>query len=136
MNRKYVWLINMVVVLTLLAAVPGKATDKSVTPVVLFPGWVTTKLEVQVSGQTAFPECPASGTFEWWAGNPKNYPEFSQVCMDKLMTLVIDPDRSKPMPERFSNQPRVTMSLIVQGYLRFSARWNAWSGPASIVSFM
>jgi lecithin-cholesterol acyltransferase len=111
MNRKYVWLINMVVVLTLLAAVPGKATDEPVTPVVLFPGWVTTKLEVQVSGQTAFPECPASGSFGWWPFNENGYNGFSQVCVDKLMTLVVDPDRNKPMPERISNQPGVTVSI-------------------------
>jgi len=94
----------------LVAAVPYQAAGDTLTPVVLFPGWATTKLEVQVNGQTAFPECPTTGTFEWVAGT--SYPpDFTQVCVDKLMTLVIDPDRSKRMPERISNQQGVTVSL-------------------------
>jgi lysophospholipase-3 len=94
----------------LVAAVPGQAAGETVTPVVLFPGWATTKLEVQVNGQTAFPECPTTGTFEWVAGT--SYPpEFTQVCVDKLMTLVVDPDRSKRMPARISNQHGVTVSI-------------------------
>jgi lecithin-cholesterol acyltransferase len=95
----------------LVAAVPYQAAGDALTPVVLFPGWATTKLEVQVDGQTAFPDCPTTGTFEWMAGTFKPYPRFGQVCVDKLMTLVIDPNRNIPMPERISNQDGVTVSI-------------------------
>jgi lysophospholipase-3 len=96
----------------LVTAVPYQAAGDAprLTPVVLFPGWATTKLEVRVNHQTAFPECPALGTFELVAGG--SYPpEFSQVCVDKLTTLVVDPDRRKPMPQRISNQHGVKVSL-------------------------
>jgi lecithin-cholesterol acyltransferase len=93
-----------------IVAVHSQAAGETVTPVVLFPGWATTKLEVQVDGQTAFPECPKTGTFEWAAGITFP-PEFTQVCVDKLMTLVVDPDRKKSMPERISNQQGVTVSI-------------------------
>jgi lecithin-cholesterol acyltransferase len=91
-------------------AVHSQAAGETVTPVVVFPGWATTKLKVQVDGQTAFPECPENGTFEWAAGI--TYPtDFTQVCVDKLMTLVVDPDRKKSMLERIFNQHGVTVSL-------------------------
>jgi len=111
MNHKNFLLLNLIVALALLFSVSGQATGKAVTPVVLFPGWVTTKLEVQVSDQTSFPDCPASGSFGWWPFNENGYNGFSQVCMDKLLTLVIDPDCDKTMPERISNQPGVTVSI-------------------------
>lgn len=97
----------------LLSAVPGEAAGDELTPVVLFPGWATTILEVEVDGQTAFPECPESGTFEWVAGtlSPDPYPGFGQVCVDKLLTLVIDPHRNNRMPQRISNQQGVTVSI-------------------------
>ena len=110
-NKALLVVVVTLIALVLVAAVPDQAAGETVTPpVVLFPGWVTTMLEVQVSGQTAFPECPTTGTFEWVAGT--SYPpEFTQVCVDKLMTLVVDPDRSKRIPERISNQQGVTVSL-------------------------
>ena len=95
----------------LVTTMPDQAASDALTPVVLVPGWATTKLKVQVNGQTAFPECPAHGAFEWWAGSYSDYPRFGQVCVDKLMTLLIDPDRSIPMPERISNQEGVTVSI-------------------------
>ena len=66
---------------------------------------------MKVQNQSVAPECPTSGTFEDWFGNDSPSMEFSQVCQDKLLTLVVDPDASKPMPERFSNQPGVTVKL-------------------------
>lgn len=95
----------------LVAAVPHQAAGNALTPVVLFPGWATTILEVKVDGQTAVPECPASGSFEWVAGSYSDYPGFGQVCVDKLLTLVIDPHRNKPVPQRISNQDGVTVSI-------------------------
>lgn len=88
---------------------PAAQADAGRTPVVLFPAFHFTKLEVTV-GPNAFPECPQSGNFEDWFLNDQ--PDaFSQVCKDKLLTLVYDADPSKPMPERFSNQPGVTVAI-------------------------
>ena len=87
------------------AAAPGR------TPVVIFPAFHFTKLVVTAENQTAFPDCPASGTFEDWYGADNSATGFSQVCQDKLVTLVYDADPSKPMPERFSEQPGVTVAI-------------------------
>ena len=95
----------------LVTMMPGPALGDPLTPVVVFLGAFATKLEVQVQNQSVAPECPTSGTFEAWFGNDSPSIAFSQVCQDQLLTLVVDPDDSKPMPERFSNQPGVTVEL-------------------------
>ncbi|WP_040590488.1 lipase/acyltransferase domain-containing protein [Methylobacter marinus] len=81
------------------------------TPVVVFPAFHLTTLEVKVHKQTAVPDCPASGSFEDWFPNPNPGTEFSQVCRDRLLTLVVDPDKSLPMVSRFSNQPGVKVKI-------------------------
>jgi len=80
------------------------------TPVVLFPGWHAVKLQVTVQNQTVVPECPESGTFEDWllCDQPS---EFSQVCRDKLMTLVYKRQPFVPVSQRFSEQPGVTVTI-------------------------
>ena len=88
---------------------------KALTPVVLFPAFHFTKLEVIVRDQTAAPGCPRSGTFEDWYQNPHPSKAFSQVCRDELMTLRYNPDPAVPMPERFSNQAGVTVRIIDYG---------------------
>ena len=80
------------------------------TPVVVFPAFHFTKLLVTVSGQTTAPGCPASGTFEEWFLNDTPT-TFSQVCQDKLLTLVYDGNPAKPRAQRFSNQPGVTVAI-------------------------
>jgi lecithin-cholesterol acyltransferase len=95
----------------LVTIMPGPALADTLTPVVVFPAFHFTILEVKVKNQSVFSECPASGTFEDWFPNPNPNPEFSQVCQDKLLTLVVDPDTSKPMPKRFSNQPGVKVKV-------------------------
>lgn len=100
----------LVSVLSMSALVTPAAAD-ALTPVVLFPAYHFNILEVWVLGQTKFPECPAWGRFEVWYPNPDPSMAFSQECQDKLMSLVVDPDTSKPLPQRFSNQPRV---LVLQ----------------------
>jgi lysophospholipase-3 len=80
-------------------------------PVVLFPAFHLTKLQVTAHDQAAAPECPRSGGFEDWFRNDHPSATFSQVCQDKLLTLRYDADASKPMPERFSNQPGVTVEV-------------------------
>jgi lysophospholipase-3 len=105
----------IVVTWMLVTVMSGPALADALTPVVVFPGAYATRLEVQVQNQSVAPECPPSGTFEVWFGNDSPSIEFSQVCQDKLLTLVLDPDESKPMPERFSNQPGVTATLKAFG---------------------
>src|SRR5215475_2988422 len=100
-----------VVTWMLVTMMPGPALADPLTPVIVFPGWYTSKLEVKVQNQSVAPECPESGTFEVWFRNDSPSIEFSQVCQDKLLTLVVDPDDSQPMPARFSNQPGVTVEL-------------------------
>ena len=96
--------------LTALLLAPALATPaaaNSLTPVVIFPAYHFNILEIWVLGQTRFPECPAWGTFEVYFPNLEPSGQFSQECQDKLMSLVVDPDTSKPISKRFSNQPRV-----------------------------
>ena len=100
-----------VVTWMLVTMMPGPALADPLTPVVVFPGFYISKLEVKVQNQSVAPECPTSGTFEVWFRNDSPSIEFSQVCQDKLLTLVVDPDDSQPMSERFSNQPGVTVEL-------------------------
>ena len=95
----------------LVTMLPGSVLADRLTPVVVFPAFHFTKLKVKVQHQSVAPECPPSGTFEDWFPNNSPSTAFSQVCRDKLLTLVIDPDASKPMPERFANQPGVTVEL-------------------------
>jgi len=92
----------------------GTGIAQTKTPVVLFPGWPGTRLQVTVLNQSAVPECPPTGTFEYmyyislYIGAQT---DFSQVCQDRLMTLVYSRSPSLPMPLRFSNQPGVTVTI-------------------------
>jgi lecithin-cholesterol acyltransferase len=92
-----------------------QSTDAKLPPIVVFPAFHFTTLEVSVSNQTAFPECPASGMFEDWFGNQAPSTVFDQVCRDKLMTLVVDPDMTKPMANRFQNMAGVSVTIKNQG---------------------
>jgi lecithin-cholesterol acyltransferase len=91
------------------AARPGR------TPVVLFPAFHFTKLEVTVRGQVADPGCPRSGRFQDWFANPHPSRRFSQVCRDELMTLRYARHSRRPMRERFSNQRGVTVRILDYG---------------------
>ena len=107
---------NRAILLSLIATlfftnVDKMAADTPLTPVVVFPAFHFTKLQVIVTNQSVFPECPQSGTFEDWFLNDKPSQTFSQACQDKLLTLVYDPDPAKPMSERFANQPGVTVKI-------------------------
>ena len=104
-------LVETCVAWMLVLAIPGPVLAGTLTPVVVFPAFHFTILEVKVKHQSVFPECPTSGQFEDWFLNPNPSPEFSQVCRDKLLTLVVDPNSSTPMSERFSNQPGVKVRV-------------------------
>jgi lecithin-cholesterol acyltransferase len=101
------------------AAVAGSAAtsgaQKQLTPVVLFPAFHFTKLEVTVHNQTAASGCPRSGSFQDWYSNPHQGKAFSQVCRDELLTLRYDANPRLPMPRRFSNQRGVTVKIIDYG---------------------
>lgn len=84
------------------------APDK--TPIVLFPAFHFNKVVYHVEGQQVDPQCPSSGTFEDWYGNPNPNATFSQVCRDKLMTLQYDSTKIN-MKDRFSNQVGVTTTF-------------------------
>ena len=84
------------------------------TPIVLFPAWHFTRLEVTVKNQRVDPACPRSGTFEDLVFFDPG-PPFSQVCRDKLLTLRYDPNPHKPMRLRFSEQRGVTVKIADYG---------------------
>ncbi|MFC0431403.1 hypothetical protein [Kutzneria buriramensis] len=99
-----------------LTVLPGVAAASASgrTPVVLFPAFHLTKLQVTVRDQTTDPNCPRSGSFQDWFQNPQTS-AFSQVCQDELETLRYDPNPTKPMPLRFAEQPGVRVSVIDYG---------------------
>ena len=130
MNRKNKWISASVIALMLLIfsslAVAAQAPQDRrpadrLTPVVLFPGWGATRLEVHVHNQTVAPECPKSGAFEYtiFPANPST--EFSQMCQDKLLTLVYDFDPQMPSgsngnpPWRISEQHGVQVRILDYG---------------------
>ena len=86
----------------------GGSGDPGRTPVVVFPAYHFTKLEVRIHNQTVALECPRSGTFEDWFLNDTTS-AFSQVCQDKLMTLRFDSNRR--WSKRFEDQAGVTVSI-------------------------
>lgn len=85
------------------------------TPVVLFPAYHLTKLRVTVHHQTAAPECPRSGGFEYWFQNDHPSTAFTQTCQDRLLTLRYDPNPAKPMPARFTEQRGVDVRVVDYG---------------------
>ncbi|MGW6504656.1 hypothetical protein, partial [Nonomuraea angiospora] len=87
---------------------PSESPAREKPPVVLFPAFHFTKLQATVRDQTTAPGCPRSGTFQDWFRNDRPS-RFSQICRDRLLTLRYRDDPSLPMPERFAEQPGVTV---------------------------
>ncbi len=85
------------------------------TPVILFPGWLQTALHVSVRHQIEFPGCPEFGSFDFVMGNPNPSEQFTQICQDKLLTLVLDPDARKPMSRRIGDHRGVKVSIVDYG---------------------
>jgi len=92
----------------------GGGGSQGRTPIVLFPAWHFTKLEVTVRNQRTDPSCPRSGTFDDLASLDPG-PAFSQVCRDELLTLRYDDDPGTPMSQRFHEQPGVTVKIAHYG---------------------
>jgi lecithin-cholesterol acyltransferase len=106
----------VVAALTATAVHPGAAgATPGRTPVVLFPAYHLTKLRVTVHDQTTAPECPRSGSFEYWFQNDHPSAAFPQTCQDQLLTLRYDPNHAKPMAARFSEQRGVSVRVIDYG---------------------
>ena len=96
------------------AAGAGDGSSGGRTPIVLFPAWHFTRLEVTVHNQRVDPNCPRSGTFEDLVFFDPG-PHFSQVCRDELLTLRYDPNPHKPMRLRFSDPRGVTVKIADYG---------------------
>src|ERR1700730_17004363 len=103
-------LLVALLVLLLLPSAASAAAKPGLTPIVLFPAYHLTRLRVDVRNQTVAPECPRSGSFEYWFQNPQ-HSAFSQTCQDKLLTLRYRPDSDRPMAQRFSNPRGVTVTI-------------------------
>jgi lecithin-cholesterol acyltransferase len=118
-SRRRTLAVIAVVAAIVLAALPAAASagpkqSDGPTPIVLFPAWHFTRLEVTVKNQRVDPACPASGTFEDLVFFDPG-PPFSQVCRDKLLTLRYNPNPHMPMRLRFSEQRGVTVKIADYG---------------------
>ena len=118
-RRRTVALVAVAVAAVILAPMPtaasvGHGSSEGRTPIVLFPAWHFTRLEVTVHNQRVDPSCPRSGTFEDLVFFDPG-PPFSQVCRDELLTLRYDPNPHKPMRLRFSDHRGVTVKIADYG---------------------
>lgn len=112
-RRLLVVLLALVLIFPAAQAAEAKGSTR-LTPVVYFPGWHVNTMVVNVHHQTAFADCPESGTFlDTFGTGPQ--PPFSQVCRDKLLTLVYNSDPRKPMSQRFSEQNGVQVRFYEYG---------------------
>ncbi|HEX5013639.1 MAG TPA: hypothetical protein VFV72_05695 [Candidatus Limnocylindrales bacterium] len=111
-RRRFV--IGLAAVCLVLSAAPATTAAKpqpsDVTPIVLFPAWHFTLLQVEVRGQTTDPDCPSSGSFVDHVFMDPG-PDFSQLCRDELLTLRYDGNLHKPIRLRFHEQRGVTVSI-------------------------
>ena len=106
--------LQLLVLSVVISGLPATGIAQTRTPVILFPGYISTKLLVTVENQTVAPDCPASGTFGSWVSSDQSN-GFSPACRDKLMTLVYNRQPSVPMAQRFSEQPGVTVTIMDYG---------------------
>ena len=115
MKRLPSWSVLRFFVLSVaISGLPTTGIAQTRTPLVLIPGYISTKLLVTVENQTVAPDCPANGTFgSWFLSDQSN--GFSHACRDKLMTLVYNRQPSVPMAQRFSEQPGVTVTIMDYG---------------------
>jgi lysophospholipase-3 len=102
----------IVAIVTAPAAAKARPGAGARVPVVVFPAYHFTKLQVVVDHQRTDPACPASGTFEDWFLNDHPSTTFSQVCRDELMTLRPEIHGNS---QRFLEQPGVSVRLLNYG---------------------
>lgn len=116
-SRRLIALLTLVAAAALIWTPVVSAHPKQtpgLTPIVLFPAWHFTRLEVTVKNQHTDPNCPSSGTFEDLVFFDPG-PTFSQVCRDELLTLRYKNDKHIPMRKRFREQPGVTVRIADYG---------------------
>jgi hypothetical protein len=75
--------LQLFVLSVVISGLPATGIAQTRTPVILFPGYISTKLLVTVENQTVAPDCPASGTFGSWVSSDQSN-GFSPACRDKL----------------------------------------------------
>jgi lecithin-cholesterol acyltransferase len=75
-------------------------------PVVFFPGYGLSVMQVTVEGQTAYPSCPASGNYSLHYQAASSQNGFDITCMTQLLTLSYN-----NITGAFSNVPGVTPIL-------------------------
>src|SRR5678816_829612 len=110
-RRFFVGLVAIGLVLSSVpATVAAKQQPGDVTPIVLFPAWHFTLLQVDVRDQHTDPDCPSSGSFVDAVFIDPG-PDFSQLCRDELLTLRYDGNLHKPIRLRFHEQAGVTVSI-------------------------
>ena len=104
------------------------------TPVVFFPGYGTTILQVTVDGQTSVKGCPGSGTYQ--DGIPANLgTTFSQTCRDRLITPRWSPDRSLPFQKRFSLPPGVKITIPHYGQTTSAPVYNSFYTALEVAGY-
>ena len=110
-HRWFSALITAIVAMLALGLAPGSAAAATArTPVVFFPGYGTTILQVSVHDQTTVKGCPASGMYQ--DGIPANLgTTFSQVCRDELITPRWSHNAKLPWPQRLSLPPGVRITI-------------------------
>jgi len=91
-SRRRIRALIVVVAAVILAAMPVGVAARpdqpdGPTPIVLFPAWHFTRLQVTVHNQHTDAACPASGQFEDLVFFDPG-PPFSQVCRDELLTPI------------------------------------------------
>jgi len=96
---------------------PAFAARSRLTPIVLFPAFHLTRLQVTVHHQVTDRACPRSGTFVDSYLEPPSA-TFNPVCQDELLTLRYDLGSHKPMPLRFHEQPGVSVRIADYGSTR------------------
>jgi lecithin-cholesterol acyltransferase len=106
--------VSMVVPATMARADDDGRAQPGRTPIVIFPAFHFTKLQVRVRHQHTDSACPANGAFEDWFLNDQPS-AFNPVCQDELLTLRYAEGSRKAMPRRFSDQPGVTVSVLGYG---------------------
>lgn len=81
----------------------------SLEPVLLFPGYSLSNMQVTVTnGQ--LPGCPTSGTFTVGFTMDKTQGSFSEECMMNFLNLTYNP--SAQPPNQFSSRPDVSVTIV------------------------
>ena len=98
--------------LLLLCLAGGGECEAVRHPMVFFPGYGSTILQVDVEGQEMFPACPKSGSYSIYFGYDPNQGGFGELCTMQLLKILFDPTTGQ-----FSSVPGVSVSIPNFGQL-------------------